>query len=632
MPFRQYSRRTCANVCLIPQSTVLILKQFQIVPEPILTNAMMPYFEAVMNSEAHTTKLRQAASPPNNRGLGLPTGPTGGNSLPAIRKAPSLTTLGLPNTADLHAPSEELTQAFRSLVQALPVENRHLMQTVTELICATAKRSKQTKMPMSNLLLVFCPSLHMNPPLLRALCEAKGIWDEYDEEGVLDIIAPSDESGITINIDASDDLSDENGETEGPQDDTEETYHTPSPDSSEHNSFTSTEESNFFPSHSDEGQEEIATSSINQSISGHSDTSSYSKRPLPQPPSREGHEPAQNESAKISEGSYESTEEIARQPFVPPTRVSSLSPAVSKKSSATSATSSEVSVDATSDCPAGDSDTSRSPTHHSPPSLSSSTDSVASLSIQSSHTSLFDITTGPEIRVKDQAQYPTSPSLAIADADLATSPKILEDTGLTQFDRPLPDELPPSTISTPPSPRFRRMKKPSLQVLLRRSVGSLRSLTSPTGANMPPSSGSPKSATGLASPRSNTLSPHVAEFVDQSSHDLLGLDLENDVADDDDDRRQTMKPVPGVRLARRRSSSSSPPSPSISASTPIADFYLTPAGSMLDVDDNTFPPLRPRPSATSIGSYRSEHSISISLEDDFEDDWAQSVLSAASTS
>ena len=47
-----------------------------------------------------------------------------------------------------------------------------------DLIKATARGSKATKMPLSNLLLLFCPSLNLSPPLLRLLCEAEGIWEE----------------------------------------------------------------------------------------------------------------------------------------------------------------------------------------------------------------------------------------------------------------------------------------------------------------------------------------------------------------------------------------------------------------------------------------------------------------------
>ena len=94
-----------------------------------------------------------------------------------IRKPPSLSTLSLPNFSASKPPSPSLVKALRSLVLQLPEENRDLIRIVTELIKFTAKHSKETKMPLSNLLLVFCPSLNMNPPLLRALCECEGIWE-----------------------------------------------------------------------------------------------------------------------------------------------------------------------------------------------------------------------------------------------------------------------------------------------------------------------------------------------------------------------------------------------------------------------------------------------------------------------
>ena len=94
-----------------------------------------------------------------------------------IRKPPSLSTLSLPNFSASKPPSPNLVKALRSLILQLPEENRDLIRIVTELIKFTAKHSKETKMPLSNLLLVFCPSLNMNPPLLRALCECEGIWE-----------------------------------------------------------------------------------------------------------------------------------------------------------------------------------------------------------------------------------------------------------------------------------------------------------------------------------------------------------------------------------------------------------------------------------------------------------------------
>ena len=62
-----------------------------------------------------------------------------------------------------------------------------------DLIKATAKGSKATKMPLSNLLLLFCPSLNMSPPLLRVLCDAEGIWDE---ECIKDISREASEEDV----------------------------------------------------------------------------------------------------------------------------------------------------------------------------------------------------------------------------------------------------------------------------------------------------------------------------------------------------------------------------------------------------------------------------------------------------
>ena len=67
-----------------------------------------------------------------------------------------------------------------------------------ELIRATAAKS-ETRMPLNNLLVVFCPSLNMTPPLLKVLCEAEGIWGGMygdDEDGEDD----DDDVGDVIDI------------------------------------------------------------------------------------------------------------------------------------------------------------------------------------------------------------------------------------------------------------------------------------------------------------------------------------------------------------------------------------------------------------------------------------------------
>ncbi len=102
-------------------------------------------------------------------------------------------------------PSKPLVDAIRSLIVKLPPENRDLIRTVVDLINATAKESSATKMPLSNLLLVFCPSLNMSPPLLKVLCEVEGIWvgEEEEEDRVIDIRKqPKEEDSIIESDDA----------------------------------------------------------------------------------------------------------------------------------------------------------------------------------------------------------------------------------------------------------------------------------------------------------------------------------------------------------------------------------------------------------------------------------------------
>jgi hypothetical protein len=169
-----------------------------IVPEPILTRALLPYFDAAINAE--TDYSLPTTSPPATatrvlKGPPLPSSVRNGIPNPMLRKPPSLSTLAMPSFSGMKPPSKSLLNALRTLIGRLPQENRDLIRIVAELIKATARESKATKMPLSNLLLVFCPSLNMNPPLLRVLCEGEGIWGTEGGDGdtgipeVLDIRA-----------------------------------------------------------------------------------------------------------------------------------------------------------------------------------------------------------------------------------------------------------------------------------------------------------------------------------------------------------------------------------------------------------------------------------------------------------
>ncbi|KAG1735102.1 uncharacterized protein EDB91DRAFT_1056416 [Suillus paluster] len=150
---------------LDPHAVASIFKAYlRELPEPILTNALSTSFEAAMTSERLTNNSPEPFPSPRS-------------IHPGLRKPPSLSTLAMPNFSGLHPPSEPLRKALSSLIALLPQENRDLLLTVTELINATSQRSQDTKMPLNNLLLVLCPSLSMNPSLLQALCESKGIWD-----------------------------------------------------------------------------------------------------------------------------------------------------------------------------------------------------------------------------------------------------------------------------------------------------------------------------------------------------------------------------------------------------------------------------------------------------------------------
>lgn len=174
---------------------------FYSVPDSILTHKLQPYFDAAIHKENTFNASEQASrwqQLPSKAGRGLPSAPKNGFSVGPLRQPPSLTTLAMPSL-NVPPPSKPLVDAIRSLIVKLPLENRDLIRTVVDLINATAKGSSATKMPLSNLLLVFCPSLNMSPPLLKVLCEVEGIWvgEEKEEDRVIDIRKrPEEQDGI----------------------------------------------------------------------------------------------------------------------------------------------------------------------------------------------------------------------------------------------------------------------------------------------------------------------------------------------------------------------------------------------------------------------------------------------------
>ena len=154
----------------------IILTCERTVPEPILTHALNPYFEAAMSRETSVRKSTDEQAVPARSVNGKGPMPTSrshdGHSL---RKPPSLSTLALPNFSGTRPPSHDLLNAFTSLLARLPQENRDLLHTVIDLTNFVAQR-KAIRMPLSNLTIVLCPTLNMSPPIFRVLCEAESLW------------------------------------------------------------------------------------------------------------------------------------------------------------------------------------------------------------------------------------------------------------------------------------------------------------------------------------------------------------------------------------------------------------------------------------------------------------------------
>ncbi|EAU91137.2 hypothetical protein CC1G_03305 [Coprinopsis cinerea okayama7 len=184
-----YDMTSCSPGDLDPHAVASVFKAYlRELPEAILTHRLHPLFEAAVTQELETYPPTPAAPTKiTTRAPGLPSNPRSGMNAPAMRKPPSLSTLAMPSFNGMPPASKTLLTKLRSLISQLPVENRDLIYTVVQLIKATYQASKDTKMPLSNLLLVFCPSLNMSPPLLKALCESPGIWDPIPEEEVIDI-------------------------------------------------------------------------------------------------------------------------------------------------------------------------------------------------------------------------------------------------------------------------------------------------------------------------------------------------------------------------------------------------------------------------------------------------------------
>ncbi|KAJ3724433.1 hypothetical protein C8R42DRAFT_661799 [Lentinula raphanica] len=624
-----YNLQECSPGELDPHAVASVFKAFlRELPEPILTHALLPYFEAALAHEQATNEQQRQQSTmqravPGQRGPLLPSSPKAG--LQGLRKPPSLSTLAMPNLSGLRPPSRSLLNVLRSLVKQLPIENRDLILTVTDLIKATAKESQQTKMPLNNLLLVFCPSLNMNPPLLKVLCEAENIWEEDDPYPVLDIKRED------MVLDVS-------------------------------------------PSEAAEAADTTRSEPVLEvSIQGSDDHPLTSASTLSSSPpiSAQSHERSNFESSPTSEERVR-----LRKPHGPRQHIAQVLhadvrnpiPAVQNEvhSGSIDALSDSISVQDDGSSYISNSDTRSesvsSPSEHgvaSPP-LSSSVESLKTPYSSSAEPSLAHL---PLETVYRKIDAPLE--VGIDEDDFMTPHRFLDDRlgghikfPTTSDESPVTPVSPrmsapslslplspggsPSTNSAPSSPKARRLKKPSLQLLFnKRSVPSLKSLadgkpfiSSPMATSLAPSVSSdssistPSSAVTAASSAAFILPPVLDTNVVSSSL-RVGLALETQRSSE-------------VQMQSLPSSGDEHPivEPVVTpvGETPIANRYCTPSSSTLSLpmlsQDTTAPShLRPYPTSRSkrtskLSSASSNH---LGLLDDQEDeeDWTQSVLLAA---
>ncbi|KXN90808.1 Rho GTPase-activating protein gacZ [Leucoagaricus sp. SymC.cos] len=205
-----YDMSGCTPGDLDPHAVASIFKAYlRELPEHILTQKLSPYFDVAIEQESSTTSADSNNSHFGMRkGMGLPSSqkPTAqhnasgsmssmapsmsstisGFAFPApnLRKPPSLSTFAMPSFSGARPASANLVSALRSLITKLPRENRDLLRTVVELVKATDKESKMTKMPLSNLLMVFLPSLNISAQLLKVLCEDERVWSGLVDTGI----------------------------------------------------------------------------------------------------------------------------------------------------------------------------------------------------------------------------------------------------------------------------------------------------------------------------------------------------------------------------------------------------------------------------------------------------------------
>ncbi|KAJ7132779.1 RhoGAP-domain-containing protein [Mycena crocata] len=584
-----YDMTECTPGDLDPHAVASVFKAFlRELPEPILTQGLIPYFEAALAQES---SVNEQDKTPRMKGPVGPTLPSGPRNVQAMRKPPSLSTLAMPNFNSIRPPSQSLLNALKSLISQLPPENRDLIRTVTELIRATAQQSRDTKMPLSNLLLVFCPSLNMNPPLLRVLCEAEGVWGDSEcaESGVVDIKRES-----VLDIRAPDPVKPE--------------AETPAA-------------SNM--------------ASDSQPVEVQPDAPSPTEALRPRSPGARNKRmhPAAVYMDHEDSGEESSLSQVSRMLAENAIQANTHSDDVSSVS-----TSGDTRLDAPSPLLSSSAESLATPS--SGPSLTDLLEgkdldkkpSLTSLVIADSHDAQFNrqprrpaisSPLGSPIQFPSLSNSPGTPISSTRPIPTLSLPSLSLANFSQKFDHN-------SAGSAPPSP-LRRLKKPSLHLLF--SKRSASPLTPSSSGGHPFISGPylqpPKAASdsslstpvsAVTAPQDSPNLPPVLDTPIESSRFRLNLGIDVDSPDlspeaekgepaaASDDERPLPVPVPGQ--------------------TPIADWYRFPSSSNLAVNH-----LRPNPtrkvSKASIASTTSSNRLGNFAADENEEDWTQSVLLAA---
>ncbi|QRV82532.1 Rho GTPase-activating protein gacZ [Ceratobasidium sp. AG-Ba] len=127
-------------------------------PDPILTRALKHQFDLAMTATSDTSSFDLTK---------LPT---------------SMTSFG-ESAENMRTLDDSLLVDIKRLVDQLPQVNYVLLHELCHLLRYTADRAGTTKMPLGNLLLLFCPTLGFSASFLRCLVEGQEKLFEWGREG-----------------------------------------------------------------------------------------------------------------------------------------------------------------------------------------------------------------------------------------------------------------------------------------------------------------------------------------------------------------------------------------------------------------------------------------------------------------